>query len=98
MDVDEVEFSFPYDGMVFSWDGGRYIYEWFVDSWEAMEWYGKQENLPRTIENVIENNISPYRSWDIFNGMPVPPIPLEFEAFKNYVINHIATGNGKQAY
>lgn len=95
MSDDGVEFSFPYNGMVFSWDGGRYIYEWFEDSWEAMEWYGKQKSLPRTIENVIDNNISPYRSWDIYN---VSPILLEFEAFKNYVINHIATGNGKRAY
>lgn len=91
------ELVFKYADMVFSWDGGPYIYEWFEDSWEAQLWYEQQEDLPRAIENVIDNNISSYRSWIVWPYKGERIIPVEFEAFKDYVINVIAPGKGKEA-
>lgn len=94
---DEGTFFFTYEEMVYSWDGGCYIYEWFKDSWEATLWYERQENLPRAIENVIENNISPFKSWIVWPYKGDRIIPFEFDAFKDYVINHITKGTAKEA-
>lgn len=94
----ETKLVFKHDDIVFTWDGGRYVNEWFEDAWEAMEWYDKQDGLPRSIENVIENNIGPFRAWDIYNGLPVAPIATEQAAFEAYVTEYIAAGQGKQVY
>lgn len=88
---------FTYDGMVYSWDGDRYIYQWFPDSWEAMVWYEQQDNLPRAIENAIENNISSYKSWVVWPYQGERLIPYEFDAFKDYVVKHITKGTAEEA-
>lgn len=88
---------FKHGDMVWSWDGGCYIYEWFEDSWEAMLWYGQQENLPRTIENVIENNVSSYKTWNVWDReQRTSLIPFTLEAFQDYVINQISKGTVKE--
>lgn len=81
--------STPYGAeplMVYAWDGGRYVFTFWLDDWEAMQYFASLKDMPEHASRIVGDAIQQQENWDVWDAEKKAPVfEPTLEAFQNYV-------------
>lgn len=79
--------------VVYAWDGGRYVFLFWADDWEAKRYFASIENMPEHARKIVDEAISDFECWDVWDSEKKAPVfePTECD-FQLYIEKCIAQG------